>query len=56
MGIKFWRKEFFEISFRERKFLSSSMFRWRFLKKFLMCCFCDEVLLAGAAVLFNSYK
>ena len=26
-------------------------------KKKLMCCFCDEILLAGAAVpLFNSYK
>ena len=34
------------------------MFRWRFLKKkILMCCFSDEILLAGAAVpLFNSYK
>ena len=26
-------------------------------KNFLMCCFCDEILLAGAAIpLFNSYK
>ena len=26
-------------------------------KKKLMCCFCDEILLAGAALpLFNSYK
>ena len=41
----------------KRKFLNTSMFRWRFLKKKLMCCFCDEILLAGAAVpLFNSYK
>ena len=42
----------------KRKFLSTSMFRWRFLKKKnLMCCFCDEILLAGGAVpLFNSYK
>ena len=42
----------------KRKFLTTSMFRWRFLKKdFLMCCVSDEILLAGAAVpLFNSYK
>ena len=41
----------------KRKFLSTSMFRWRFLKKILMRCFCDEILLAEAAVpLFNSYK
>ena len=25
----------------KRKFLSTSMFRWRFLKKNLMCCFCE---------------
>ena len=42
----------------KRKFLTTSMFRWRFLKKkILMSCFSDEILLAGAAVpLFNSYK
>ena len=31
------------------KFLSTSMFRWRFLKKFLnVCFFWDEILLAGS--------
>ena len=36
----------------EKKFLSTSVFRWRFVKnkKKLMCCFCDEILLAGAVV------
>ena len=34
----------------KRKFLSTSMFRWCFLKKILMCCFCDEILLAEAAI------
>ena len=40
------------------KFLSMSMFRWRFLKKILnVCFFWDEILLAGSAILlFNSYK
>ena len=38
----------------KRKFLSTC--RWRFLKK-IKCLFCDEILLAGAAIpLFNSYK
>ena len=42
----------------KRKFLSTSMFRWRFQKKkFKICFFCDEILLAGAAVrLFNSLQ
>ena len=41
----------------KRKFLSTSMFKWRFLKKILNFFFCDEILLAGAAIpSFNSYK
>ena len=42
----------------KRKFLSTSMFRWRFLKKkFNVLFLWDEILLAGAAVpSFNSYK
>ena len=39
----------FEINFTEKKFLSTSMFRWRFLKKFLdvfLCvCVCDDMKL-----------
>ena len=36
---------------RKKKFLSKSMFKWRFLKKKFKCVFfCDEILLAGAAV------
>ena len=34
----------------KRKFLSTSMFRWRFLKKKFNVFFCDEIPLAGAAV------
>ena len=35
----------------ENNFLNTSVFRWRFVKKKkLMCCFCDEILLAGAVV------
>ena len=32
----------------KRNFLSTSMFRWSFLKNFLTCIFGDEILLAGA--------
>ena len=47
--IKFWHEyiDSFEINFREKKVLSTPMFRW--------CC--REILPAGAAVpLFDSYK
>ena len=38
----------------KRKCLSTSMFRWRFLKENFKCV---QILLAGAAeALFNSYK
>ena len=33
----------FEINFWERKFLSTSMFRWRFLKKVFNAFFSDEM-------------
>ena len=36
--------------FGKRKFLSTSMFRWRFQKTIFNVFFCDEILLAGVAV------
>ena len=47
----------FEINFREKKIFKYVHVQVALPKKNLMCCFCDEILLAGAAVpLFNSYK
>ena len=37
-------------------FLSTSIFRWRFLKKKVIFFFGDEVLAEAAIHLFNSYN
>ena len=48
----------FEINFREKKIFKYVHVQMALpKKKKLMCCFCDKILLAEAAVpLFNSYK
>ena len=48
----------FEINFRKKKIFKYVHVKMALpKKKKCMCCFCDEILLAGAVVpLFNSYK